>query len=87
MLDQRSGEDRREDIPLERARLPIGAVVTIVTIIVGLLVTYYSSMNPIDARVFVLESQQRTTDERYRSLENRLERMNEKLDRLLERGQ
>ena len=81
ILDQRSGDERRDDPPIEieRAKLSMVTVASLLTFIVGLLVTYFASVNTVNARVSVLESQQRTND-------NTMQRIEQKVDRLLERG-
>lgn len=79
--DQRSGDDRRDDPPIEieRSTMSIATVASMVTFIVGLLITYFASVNTVNARVAVLESQQQSNDKS-------LQRIEEKVDRLLERG-
>lgn len=82
ILDQRSGDDRRDDespIDIERARMSLMNAAAAITFIVGLLVTYFASVNTVNARVAVLESQQQSSDKT-------MIRIEQKVDRLLERN-
>ena len=82
IFEQRSGEDRRDDPPIEieRAKLSLVTAASLITFIVGLLITYFASVNTVNARVSVLESQQQQNDKS-------LQRIEQKVDRLLERSQ
>lgn len=79
LLDRRTGDERRETMEIERARLSIGTLIATMLIIVGLLTTYFASVNAVNARVSVLESQQEWQ-------KDSLQRIEEKVDRILHQG-
>ena len=80
LLDQRTGEDRPSgDVPIERARMSIVTVAAVIVFIVGLLATYFASVNTVNARVSVLESQRQSDKES-------LQRIEQKVDQLLYRS-
>lgn len=79
IFEQRTGEDRRDaELDIERAKISIRAAAALVTFIIGLLVTYFASVNTANARVSVLETQQKANDAT-------IQRIEMKVDRLLER--
>lgn len=80
LLDERrDGEDRREDFDPDRMRITMRTAAAAIFFIAGLLVTYFASVNTVNARVSVLESQQRSYDQT-------IQRIEQKVDRLLERA-
>lgn len=78
VTDQRSGKDRRSDsLELLEPRIPLKVVVSVVCFVAGLLMTYYASVNAVNARVAVLETQQQNTKQS-------LDRIEQKVDRLID---
>lgn len=78
ITDQRTSKGRREDdFHLEAARVPLRLVVAVALFVAGLLTTYYASVNAVNARVAVLESEQETT-------KRSLDRIEVKVDRLID---
>lgn len=85
--DRRSGEDRRDD----SSRLPSvnwGAVMAVLTIVGWLIMAAsgaFGDYRKIGDRVTVLETQRASDTQRQERNEQRLERIESKLDRALER--
>ena len=84
-MDRRTRDRREEDISVERVKLTWHVVAWILGVMVTCLVTYNATINSVRdvntatlQRVFVLETKQENADQR-------LQRMESKIDRLLER--
>lgn len=85
VMDERSGDERRQDFSIDRANIPIAKASAVIAVIVGLLVTYFASVNTVNARVSVLETQRQSDKEQSQRIEVKVDKLDEKMERLLDR--
>lgn len=83
ITDQRQGDRREESLDLSRTRVPWPVVAWLLAVIVGCLVSYTAAANTFNARVVVLETQQKNTDARLVEIQSYLQALNLKMDQLL----
>lgn len=83
ITDQRNGDDRRRDFPIEETRIPLKVVASVIAIVAGLLMTYYASVNAANVRISVLENQQQSTQRSLDRIEQRGDRIEQKVDTLM----
>lgn len=78
------GHDPANGTSLERLRFISEWLKWLFAIVVSALLAYSAAANATNARITVLETQQRVNDERLREIKVQLDTLNSKIDRVIE---